>query len=144
HLGDEGAGLLGRHAGDEGAVEVTHGLQPALGVAGGQAPIRGGLRLDSAVAAVALHHGAVPIDHDHFFALGLLPEDGAVLAVDAHGEVVVVADGDLAGPVDAGGAALVPPQTHVVAVKDAARHPHVHLGQAPLDLQARHGGNGVL
>ena len=86
---------------------------------------------------------AVLRDHGDLLGLLLEPLDRAAVAVDAHAQAVVVADGHLAGPVHAGRAALIFHHDEIVVVQLAARHDDVHLGKHALDLQARHRRHGI-
>ena len=97
----------------------------------------------AAAAAVTLDDGAVAVDHRDLLAFLLRPQDRTVLAVDAHAKVVVVADGELAGPVAAGRAALILDEDHIVVIEHAAGDDDVHLGQHAPDLQARQHRHGV-
>ena len=89
HFGLEGTVLLGLDAGCKGLVEVAHGFQPAFGVAGGETTVGCCAVFDAAVAAMTFHNGAVTGDHGDLLALFLLPQDGAVLTVDADTQVIV-------------------------------------------------------
>ena len=102
HGSVEAAVLLGADALDERTVQVPHSLQPALGMARRQTAVLASLRLDVAVAAMQLTGHALAGDDGDLLRLLLEPLDGTVLAVNAHPQAVVVADGKLAGPVHAG------------------------------------------
>ena len=138
HVGGEGAVGLGGDALGKAAVKIAHGLQPALGVAGGQAAVLGGLGSDGAVAPVDLPDGAVVVNDGDLLRRLLEPEDGALAAVDAQVQAVVRADGHLAGPVDTGGAVVILHQYGVVVIQHPAGDDDVHLGQHPADLQSRY------
>ena len=84
HVLRKGAGLLGRHALGKAVVQVAHGLQPALGVAGGEPAVLGRGGSDRLVAPLDGPGDAVLPDEGDLLAPLLVPEDGPLGAVDAQ------------------------------------------------------------
>ena len=112
---DDGAEVVG-----EVAVDIGKSFEIALGMASRDACVRGGIRPEVAEAGAADFRWAVVPFHKERVGFLLVPLEATEFAIDANGEVILLADGNLGRVEDALRAVVEAEEDIAVVIQRAA------------------------